>query len=103
METETLSIGRGGSGGVGGGNFSTATVNVVLRRRAQFHSLHAFVQTTVVLVVASATFFFDHDDFSDRIMVNAVLLLVVTTISGAVQQVNVNRARLIIFSRSPDF
>ena len=73
----------------GEGNRSSASVVLVLRRRTQFHAVNAFVHTFVVLVAAAATFFFDRDDFSDRILVNAVLLLVIATITSFVQAVRV--------------
>ncbi|XP_059086853.1 uncharacterized protein LOC131883401 isoform X1 [Tigriopus californicus] len=66
-------------------NFSTALVKVVLRHRTEFHVANSFVQTLIVLIVAFATFFFDLNDFSDRIMVNTVLLLVMATINASIQ------------------
>jgi hypothetical protein len=51
------------------------------------HVVNSFVQTLIVLVVALVTFFFDLDDFSDRIMVNAVLLLAMATITSSIQEV----------------
>ncbi len=66
---------------------STMSVYLVLRRRTQFHAVNAFVQTFVVLLASGATFFFDEDDFSDRILVNAVLLLACATINSSIQSV----------------
>jgi hypothetical protein len=68
-------------------NHSVAVVSLVLRRRTQFHSVTAFAQTMFVLLAAVATFFFDREDFSDRILVSAVLLLVLATISSSVHTV----------------
>ena len=81
IETESLDIGPNGR------NFSTASVTVVLRHRNEFHLAHSFVQTLIVLLAALATFFFDLEDFSDRVMCNAVLLLVMATISSSVNGV----------------
>lgn len=74
-------------------NFSTAFVKVVLRHRTEFHVANSFIQTLIVLVVAFATFFFDLSDFSDRIMVNAVLLLVMATINASIQNVSITYTR----------
>ena len=85
IEAEDLNIIRNEN------NFSTAVVKVVLRHRTEFHAINSFVQTLIVLMVALVTFFFDLDDFSDRIMVNSVLLLVMATINSSIQEVrNVN-------------
>ncbi len=65
-------------------------MRVVLRHRIESHVVNSFVQTLIVLLVALATFFFDLDDFSDRIMVNAVLLLAMATITSSIQEVTYN-------------
>ncbi len=83
VEREDLSIGRSDK------NFSQAVVSLVLRHRTEFHVVNAFVQTLVVLAAAFATFFFEADDFSDRIMVNAVLLLVMATINSSIQAASI--------------
>ena len=67
-----------------------AFVRVMLRHRTESHILNSFVQTFIVLLVALVTFFFDLDDFSDRIMVNAVLLLAMATITSSIQEVRKN-------------
>ena len=59
----------------------------MLRHRTESHIHNSFVQTFIVLLVALVTFFFDLDDFSDRIMVNAVLLLAMATITSSIQEV----------------
>jgi hypothetical protein len=69
-------------------NFSVATVRIVLRHRTEFHVINSFVPTIVVIVVAVATFLFDLTDFSDRILVNSVLLLVMATINASIQNVS---------------
>ena len=70
-----------------------AFVRVMLRHRTESHIMNSFVQTFIVLLVALVTFFFDLDDFSDRIMVNAVLLLAMATITSSIQEVRIDRAR----------
>ena len=81
IETEALEIGKSEK------NFSLASVKFVLRHRTEFHMITAFVQTLIVLTVSFVTFFFDLDDFSDRVMVNSVLLLVLATINSSIQAV----------------
>ena len=63
-------------------------LQVVFRRQMGFHVVTTFVQTMVIVIVAFVTFFFNIRDFSDRIMVNLVLLLALSTISSSVQNVN---------------
>ena len=55
--------------------------------------MNSFVQTFIVLLVALVTFFFDLDDFSDRIMVNSVLLLAMATITSSIQEVRKNKQK----------
>ena len=65
----------------------------MLRHRTESHIMNSFVQTFIVLLVALVTFFFDLDDFSDRIMVNAVLLLAMATITSSIQEVRKDRSQ----------
>lgn len=81
IETEALEIGKSEK------NFSLARVRFILRHRTEFYMITVFIQTLIVLTVAFVTFFIDLDDFSDRIMVNAVLLLVMATINSSIQNV----------------
>lgn len=64
---------------------SLALVKVVFRRQGGFHVVTVFVQTMVIIIVAFVTFFFHVRNFTDRIMVNLVLLLVLATINSTVQ------------------
>ena len=60
-------------------------VTIVLRRQTGFHSITTFAQTLVILLVAFVTFFFNIRNFSDRIMVNLILLLILSTLSSSSQ------------------
>ena len=93
VAAEELELGRNAR------NFSVAVVRVVLRHRNEFHVLHSFLQTLIVLCVAFASFFFDFHDFSDRVMANAVIILVVATIGSAVQSVRTFRNRSLKITR----
>ena len=66
-------------------NHSMAIVTIVLRRQTGFHSITTFAQTLVILLVAFVTFFFNIRNFSDRIMVNLILLLILSTLSSSAQ------------------
>jgi hypothetical protein len=70
-------------------NHSVAVVKVVFRRQMGFHVITTFVQTMVIILVAFVTFFFNIRNFSDRIMVNLVLLLVLSTMSSSAQAVSI--------------
>ena len=72
-------------------NHSMAVVKVVFRRQSGYHIITTFSQTTVVVLVAFITFFFNIRDFSDRIMVNLILLLILSTLSSSVQAVSCTR------------
>ena len=69
---------------------SLALVKVVFRRQGGFHVVTTFVQTMVIILVAFVTFFFHVRNFTDRIMVNLVLLLVLATINSTVQNVSIS-------------
>ena len=72
-------------------NHSMAVVKVVFRRQSGYHIITTFAQTPVVVLVAFITFFFNIRDFSDRIMVNLILLLILSTLSSSVQAVSCTR------------
>ena len=71
------------------GGHSVAIVKVVFRRQGGFHVVTTFVQTMVVILVAFVTFFFHVRNFTDRIMVNLILLLILAQIHANVQGVRV--------------
>merc|ERR1739836_243489 len=66
-------------------NHSMAVVRVVFRRQTGFHGITTFAQTMVIILVAFISFFFNIRNFSDRIMVNIILLLVLSTLSSSAQ------------------
>ena len=74
----------------------------MLRHRTESHVMNSFVQTFIVLLVALVTFFFDLDDFSDRIMVNSVLLLAMATITSSIQEVRKNKQKRRNYNCSPN-
>ena len=68
-------------------NHSMAIVHVVFRRQTGFHGVTTFAQTMVIVLIAFVTFFFNIRNFSDRIMSNLILLLILSTLSSSAQSV----------------
>ena len=69
-------------------NHSMAVVKVVFRRQTGYHAITTFAQTMVIILVAFVSFFFNIRNFSDRVMVNLILLLVLSTLSSSSQAVS---------------
>ncbi len=69
-------------------NHSSAIVTVVFRRQTGFHAITTFAQSMVLILVAFVTFFFNIRNFSDRIMVNLILLLILSTLGSTAQAVH---------------
>ena len=69
------------------GNISLATVKIVFRRKWEYHVFNTFLQTLILVVSGYITFFFDIDDFSNRVMIVLTAVLVVATIISSVQAV----------------
>lgn len=62
------------------GEFSTVQVNVRFVRRYGFYLLTLYIPTTLLMVIAYATFFFNSDDFNSRIVVALTALLVLASL-----------------------
>ncbi|XP_045129533.1 uncharacterized protein LOC123515136 isoform X2 [Portunus trituberculatus] len=73
-------IGRLDMERVSGGEFSTIQVNVRFIRRYGFYLLTLYIPTTLLMVIAYATFFFKIDDFNSRIVVALTALLVLASL-----------------------
>ena len=71
-------------------NISQAIVKIVFRRRFEFHVTNTFLQTLVLMGVGYLSLYFDVDNFTDRIMVTLTTMLVVATITSAIQFVSYN-------------
>ena len=54
----------------------------------EFHVTNTFLQTLLLVVVGYMSFFFDIDNFTDRIMVSLTTMLVIATIVTANQAVS---------------
>lgn len=68
-------------------NISQGVVKFVFRRNMEFHVTNTFLQTFILTCVGYFSYYFDVDNFSDRIMVVLTTMLVVATITTAIQDV----------------
>ncbi|KAK3867319.1 hypothetical protein Pcinc_027213 [Petrolisthes cinctipes] len=62
------------------GQFSRLRVYVRFLRRFQFYLLTLYIPTTLLMLIAYATFFFNPDDFNSRIVVALTALLVLSSL-----------------------
>ena len=68
-------------------NISQGIVKFVFRRRMEFHVTNTFLQTLILTCVGYFSYYFDVDNFTDRIMVVLTTMLVVATITTSIQTV----------------
>ncbi len=69
-------------------NISTAEVKIVFRRRMEFHVTNTFLQTLILIMVGYMSYYFDEDNFTDRIMVTLTTMLVIVVITSSIQAVS---------------
>ena len=69
-------------------NVSQGIVKFVFRRNMEFHVTNTFLQTFLLTCVGYFSYYFDVDNFSDRIMVVLTTMLVVATITTSIQDVS---------------
>jgi ABC-type multidrug transport system fused ATPase/permease subunit len=67
------------------GNFSTASVEVVFRRRVVYHLLNIFLQSLLLVLTGYMSIFFHVNNFSDRVMVALTVMLVMASLQTSVQ------------------
>ena len=68
-------------------NISRAYLKFVFRRRIEYHIANTILQTLILVSVGYLSFFFDVENFTDRIMVVLTTMLVVATITSSIQEV----------------
>ena len=68
-------------------NISMAIVKIVFRRRMEYHVTNTFLQTLILVFIGYMSYYFEEDNFSDRIMVVLTTMLVIATIMSSTQQV----------------
>ena len=71
-------------------NISRAIYKIVFRRKMEYHVTNTFLQTFLLLCIGYMSYYFDVDNFSDRIMVTLITMLVVATITSSIQSVGPN-------------
>ena len=69
-------------------NISQGIVKFVFRRNMEFHVTNTFLQTFLLVCVGYFSYFFDVDNFSDRIMVVLTTMLVLATVTTSIQSVS---------------
>ena len=69
-------------------NISQGIVKFVFRRNMEFHVTNTFLQTFLLVCVGFFSYFFDVDNFSDRIMVVLTTMLVLATVTTSIQSVS---------------
>ncbi len=75
---------------------SVAEVKIVFRRRMEYHLYTTLTQTLILVFVGYMSYYFDLDDFNDRIMVTLTTMLVIATTTAAIQSVTVPYIALIL-------
>ena len=72
---------------VEGINMSYAQVDIMFKRKFEYHISNTFLQTLLLLVISYMTFYFEVDNFTDKIMVVLTTMLVIATLQSTTQQV----------------
>ena len=70
-------------------NYSEAVAKILFRRRMEYHVTNTLFQKFMLLLIGFLSFFFDLDDFTDRIMVTLTTMLVIATLTSSIQSVSV--------------
>ena len=68
-------------------NMSYAQVDIMFKRKFEYHISNTFLQTLLLLVISYMTFYFEVDNFTDKIMVVLTTMLVIATLQSTTQQV----------------
>ena len=68
-------------------NVSYAQIDVMFERKFEYHLSNTFLQTLLLLVISFMTFFFEVDNFTDKIMVVLTTMLVIATLQSSTQEV----------------
>ncbi len=70
---------------------SQAESKIVFRRRIEYHLYNTVTQTMILIFVGYMSYYFDLDDFNDRIMVTLTTMLVIATTTAAIQAVRITK------------
>ena len=58
----------------------------MFERKFEYHLSNTFLQTLLLLVISFMTFFFEVDNFTDKIMVVLTTMLVIATLQSSAQE-----------------
>ena len=75
-------------------NVSQAVATIVLKRNTAYHLANTVLQIMILLLISFMSFYFDLDNFSDRIMMTLTTMLVITTMLASIQEVSVTNFNL---------
>jgi hypothetical protein len=68
-------------------NISFAQIDILFRRKFEYHISNTFLQTLLLVLIAYMTYFFEVDNFQDKIMVVLTTMLVIATLQSSNQEV----------------
>ena len=68
-------------------NKSYAQIDIMFKRKFEYHLSNTFLSTLLLLIISFMTFFFEVDNFTDKIMVVLTTMLVIATLQSTTQQV----------------
>jgi hypothetical protein len=75
-------------------NISFAQVDIVFKRKFEYHITNTFLQTLLLIGIAYMTYFFELKNFQDRIMVVLTTMLVIATLQSSSQEVKLTKFKL---------
>ena len=69
---------------------SIAEVKIVFRRRIEYHLYNTIAQSLILIFVGYMSYYFDLNDFSDRVMVALTTMLVIATATSSIEEVRID-------------
>ncbi|TRY80611.1 hypothetical protein TCAL_07783, partial [Tigriopus californicus] len=66
-------------------NGTKVEAKIIFQRRIEYHLSNTFLQMSILLLIGYLSFFFDLEDFTNRIMVTLTTMLVVATLTASIQ------------------
>ena len=72
---------------IDGVNISYAQIDIMFKRKFEYHISNTFLSTMLLIIISFMTFFFEVDNFTDKIMVVLTTMLVIATLQSTTQQV----------------
>ena len=72
---------------IDGLNISYGQIDIMFKRKFEYHISNTFLSTMLLIIISFMTFFFEVDNFTDKIMVVLTTMLVIATLQSTTQQV----------------